>query len=125
MGMHEVPCFLCNDHVDSLGHISKCAVARKVWQQCLHPLQFSSQELLGFVDRELINRDRVFIACAIFIIFEAYRFWRHHDRHSHNHDACTRTILLHAAGALHGARNTYVKQFVARCTQVLNSTMRG
>ena len=105
--------------------MSKCAISRKVWNLCLHPLQYSDQEMLGFVDRDLNNRNRVFLACSLFLVFEAYRFWRHHGRHMHNHDASARTVLLHAAGALHGARSSEVKQYIAQCTSALNAGIRG
>ena len=45
-------CFLCNRYVDSLDHISRCSVTRKVWAAVMGTVSFDPHALLGFLESD-------------------------------------------------------------------------
>ena len=110
----DSPCFLCNRYSDSLNHISRCAVTRRVWNMVLPLLAFDYQELLGFVHRTLDTRTRVSISCVLFLIYEARRAWQFHGRLNHNIEVTSMAVLSHAA-SLVPFKGPHVRQFVASC----------
>ena len=120
-GQGPIPCYLCNRENDSLGHICNCTVVRHVWRKILPLVSFDVKELVGFVDRTLNVRDRTFTCCILFCVHEAHRYWKHSSRHGYTVAQAARSVLLHAAGALHGSRHSQVRDFIACCTHALHN----
>ena len=110
-------CIICNREGsnDSLDHISRCIVTRRLWDKLMPGKIFCNHALLGFNAFLWTREDIAHCAMTLYGVYEFYRFWGHtHVRHSYNVASCVRAIIHFATTDLSGGRGSVVRNFMHR-----------